>query len=843
MNIRIIILFSMVGISNLCFSQKKPSFDTKNLIISWELKEANYKGTSEMLSWLTFSNTGAMAIPPSGWTIYFNSSNPRTLNNDTTEFKIEQINGDFFILTPGSDFKGIPPQQAVNIPLVSRPLKNITDYAKGFYIVFDNEPSTGIPLVYENKTSINYHTQEKALAAKIYEQNKNIIDTDPDKLSPVFPTPLAYKGTAGFFTINDKTQIVSDASFTKEAGYLAEELQKVLGTRPAIGSGAKTNLIALRKGKFDSKEAYQLQISSNSITISAADEAGIFYGIQSLKNLFPSNSWAVKQSAIKLQGIEINDAPRFGHRAFMLDIARNFQPKAEILKLIDLLSLYKLNVLHMHFNDDEGWRIEIPGLPELTTVGSQRGHTITESDRLIPAYGSGPDVNNKSGSGYLSKADYVEILKYATARHIKVIPEFETPGHARAAIKSMDARYQSLMKAGKKAEAEQYLLRDINDQSVYQSVQGFTDNVINPALPSVYNFIEKITDETIAMYKEANAPLHTFHFGGDEVPAGVWEKSPVAIDLLKKDNAVTSIDELWHYYFTKVNHILKARNLYLSGWEEIGQRKALVNGEKKMVVDPRFANQNFHTDVWNNLHGNEDLAYQLANAGYKVVLTNVTNMYLDLAYNSSYHEPGQYWGGYVDADKPFSFIPFNYYKNQKVNERGEPLKTGNFTGKERLTEQGKANIVGLQAPLWSEIITSEERFEYLLLPKLLGLAERSWAPDPQWATEEDVSKSEELYQKAWNDFVNIVGKRELPRLDAYSGGFAYRIPTAGLITENGKVKANVQYPGLIIRYTTDGSEPDQNSLIYKGELPESGNLSFRVFNQSGRGGRTIKFIK
>ena len=843
MNIRLIILLSMISISKPSFSQKKSSFDAKNLIINWELKEANYKGTPEMLSWLTLSNTGDKMIPPSGWAIYFNSSNPRTVNNDGKEFKIEQINGDFFKLTPGNNFKGIPPHQVANIPVLTRALKNITDYSKGFYIVFDEEPSKGIPLDYEDKTSINNDKQEKVLFEKIYNQNKNVKDSNLDKLSPVFPTPVAYKRTDGFFTINQRTQIISDKLFTKEASYLAEELEKVLGTKPEIGSAAKNNIIELKKGGFDATEAYQVQISSSKITITAVDEAGIFYGIQSLKNLFPSNSWAVKQSAIKLKGIEIKDAPRFGHRAFMLDIARNFQPKTEILKLLDVLSLYKLNVLHMHFNDDEGWRIEIPGLPELTEVGSIRGHTLTESDHLIPAYGSGPDVNNKSGSGYLSTADFIEILKYATERHINVIPEFETPGHARAAIKSMEARYQKLMKAGKQAEAEQYLLRDINDQSVYQSIQGFTDNVINPALPSVYNFIEKITDETIAMYKEANAPLHTIHFGGDEVPGGVWEKSPLAIRLLQEDKSISSIDELWHYYFSKVNNILKARNLYLSGWEEIGLRKAVVDGQKRMILDPRFINENFHTDVWNNLHGNEDLAYRLANEGYKVVLTNVTNMYLDLAYNSSYYEPGQYWGGYVDVDKPFSFIPFNYYKNQKVNERGEPLKTGHFTGKELLTEKGKANIVGLQAPLWSEIITSEEKFEYLLLPKLLGFAERSWAPDPKWATDGDVSKSEELYQTAWNDFVNMVGKRELPRLDAYSGGFAYRIPTAGLIAENGKVKANVQYPGLIIRYTTDGSKPDQNSLIYTRELSESENLSFRVFNQSGRGGRTVKFIK
>src|SRR5690606_10681944 len=179
----------------------------------------------------------------------------------------------------------------------------------------------------------------------------------------------------------------------------------------------------------------------------------IFYGIQSLKLLFPPNSWAVKTNSISVPTVEIKDEPRFGHRAFMLDISRNFQKKSQILKVIDLLSLYKINVLHMHFNDDEGWRIEIPGLPELTEVGSKRGHTITEKNHLIPSYECRPNVINQSVSCLLTKADYIEILKYATKRHIHVIPEFETPGHARAAIKSMNVRYDKFMHQGNKEEA------------------------------------------------------------------------------------------------------------------------------------------------------------------------------------------------------------------------------------------------------------------------------------------------------------------------------------------------------------------------------------------------------
>ncbi|RZL99277.1 MAG: beta-N-acetylhexosaminidase, partial [Pedobacter sp.] len=245
------------------------------------------------------------------------------------------------------------------------------------------------------------------------------------------------------------------------------------------------------------------------------------------------------------------------------------------------------------------------------------------------------------------------------------------------------------------------------------------------------------------------------------------------------------------------------------------------------VLDPRFAGENFHANVWNNLSPNEDLAYKLANAGYKVILTNVTNMYIDLSYNKNFEEPGQYWGGYVDIDKLFRFNP---YKLEQPDN------------KEALTEKGKLNIIGLQAPLWSEIITTESQLEYLLLPKLLGLAERSWSPSPDWVTHTDAKKAASSYQYAWSEFINVVAKKELPRLDYYAGGFRYRIPTPGLTIEDGKVLANVQLPGFEIRYTTDGTEPVKSSKLYVEPILEVKNLSFKVFNSSGRGGKTIKYL-
>ncbi|ATP55202.1 beta-N-acetylhexosaminidase [Pedobacter ginsengisoli] len=833
--ILIALLFS--GLIN-SYAQRSSPFNVRNLYIT---REVLSNAEDKTLSVLTITNNGKQALPGKGWSIYFNSRPMEVAGSDSLSARIKHVNGDLFRLYPIKGFSDLKSGRSMKIQVLSTEVKNITDLSSGFYLVWDNNPSKGYNISHKDVYPIQHVGRiETDVAAHVFNQNKQIKDIPLEKLPKVFPTPLSYVEGDGTFKLTPEVSIITEIEFDKEARLFADELSTILGKRPAFVQPPAKNVIVIKRGNVSGPESYKLSVTPERILITAAEPAGAFYGIQSLKTLLPSTSWGVIQKEIAIPAVEIEDAPRFGFRGFMMDVARNFQSKKEVLKVLDVMALYKMNVLHFHLNDDEGWRLEIQDLPELTTVGSQRGHTIDDGDNIVPSYGSGSDIGVNSGSGFYTRSDFIEILKYAAARHIRVIPEIETPGHARAAIKSMDARYKRLMKAGKKEEAEQYLLRDLNDKSIYESVQGWNDNVINVALPSAYNFLEKVVDEIRFMYTEAKAPLATIHFGGDEVPAGVWERSPAVANLLKADASVSGVDEMWYYYFNKINNMLKAKQLYLSGWEEIGLRKALVNGEKKMVLDERFAKENFHADVWNNLSGNEDLAYKLANAGYKVVLTCVTNLYLDLAINKSFNETGQYWGGYVDVDKPYYFVPYELFKNLKEDEGGNPIDKKTLEGKTTLTEFGKSNIVGIQAPLWSEIIKTPERFEYMLLPKLFGVAERAWAKNPEWATETDTVKSASIYNQNWSEFVNIIGKREMPRLNHYAGGYNYRIPTPGVVVANGKVMANLQLPGFIIRYTTDGTEPTVNSAAYLAPLSTKGDIIFKVFNNNGRSGRSVK---
>ena len=817
----------------------------EDLHLTWEIIENNYQGKREFHSAFTLTNKSKQPLPASGWSLFFNF--PRMIHaaSVSPRMQISHINGDFYQLKPAVGFGGLRPNDTLRVEFAGGAwVVSISDVPAGIYIVWDDAPGNGALLPNyavikptQPKQHQRYEGDKLAMLTPemVFERNKNIADIPVDSLVKVFPSPAFYKETGGVFLMNKKDAGIgySDKDFGKEATYLSAELKSIFPGAPASGA------IRLEKNHMKG-EAYELSVNSNGVRIAAGTPAGIFYGIQSFKSLLPLQAWKGGQTRLSIPAVHIIDSPRFVHRAFMLDVARNFQPKKEVLRVLDLMALNKLNVFHFHFNDDEGWRIEIPGLPELTDVGVRKGHSADDNAFLHPSFGSGPQPGIQ-GSGYYSRNDFIEILKYANERHIKVIPEIETPGHARAAIAAMDARYTRLMKEGRKEDAEKYLLYDLQDSSRYRSVQRWYRNVINPALPSTYVFLEHVVDELRKMYTEAGAPLETIHFGGDEVPGGVWVKSPAVAALVKNDPLVNSVNDVWYHFFRKITEIMKSRGMYVYGWEEAAMRKTGLDGRTVYIPNPDFVNTGMQVDVWNNVigWGAEDLPYQLANAGYKVILSPASNMYFDLAYFKEFDEPGYYWAGYLDIDKPFSFIPFDYYKNTTEDINGNRIGRSFFLGKERLTDFGKENIPGVQGLLWSETLRNSDAMYYMMLPKLFALAERAWASEPEWSKEKDSTRSQQLYDKAWSQFVNGLAKRQLPLLDFYAGGFNYRIPTAGALVQDGRVVVNTQLPGFVVRYTANGNDPDRKSKVYTGPITEKGLIKLRVFSPGGRGGRVV----
>jgi hexosaminidase len=791
------------------------------LQLRWELLGdtlTNDGGASRAL--FTLTNRDSKPLPNSGWAIYFSalhSAQPGTVGSG---FDFQDVMADLHRIVPGPGFAGLAPGASLRIPYVTHLLLNRSFAPSGPYIVFDSTKDVGVPL--SDYVAAPFERTTGVVTPDVqYARDSSVRDIPVSDLPPVFPTPVQVTRGTGELRLSTAPAITAPAELANEASFATEYL------RPYFRGGKGSAALRLEVGPVEgqsSPEAYELVVDpTTGIRIIGVSPAGVFYGLQSLRGLLPPPS---SGGGLVLPAMRVEDAPRFSYRGFMLDVARNFHPKPAVLRTLDLMARYKLNVFHMHLTDDEGWRVEIAGLPELTTVGARRGHTLDSKAFLQPAFGSGPQVGRPFGSGFYSHADYVEIVRYAAARHIEVIPEIEMPGHARAAIESMETR-------------PEYRLSDPADRSVYHSVQGYPDNVMNPALESTYRFIEHVVTELAAMHREAGAPLRHIHMGGDEVPAGVWVGSP-AVQTYMQAHGLTNVGDLWFAFYGRVEQILKAQGLVPSGWEEIAVRKTSRDGRPVTIVNPGFAERGWRAYVWNNVAGwgAEDLAYRLANGGYDVVLSPVTNYYFDLAWNQNPDEIGLDWGGYIDMQKPFQFIPFDYYRNTRVDARGSPLPAGLFAGKDRLTDYGRSHIVGIQGNLWSETLGGDGRLEYMIVPKLFGLAERAWAPDPDWAQAADSARSDSLFRAAWSRLVNVVGKRELPRLDREMPGLNYRIPTPGLRLQGGAVYSSIELPGFTLRYTTDGSEPGARSPVVRGPIPLRGTLRVAAFSASGRKGHT-----
>lgn len=400
------------------------------------------------------------------------------------------------------------------------------------------------------------------------------------------------------------------------------------------------------------------------------------------------------------------------------------------------------------------------------------------------------------------------------------------PGHARAAVQAMQARYERLMAAGDKAGAAKYLLHDSADRSVYKSPQLYTDHVMNPGLASSFTFIDHVVGQVAALHREAGVPLRTIHMGGDELPNGAWEKSPAAARLMAAQKLAGSA-ELWDLFYGRVDDIVRKHGLITSGWEDIGARKTMLRGRPKLIPNPLFTQRGFQAYVWNNTEGAEDLAYRQANAGYDIVLAPVTKMYLDMAFNANPEEPGVNWGAYIELSTIYDFIPFDYLK-----DAGDATRLG----KDGLTDYGKTHVKGLEATLFTETMRDNARIDYMVMPRLMAVAERAWAVDPAWATEADPAKSKQLHRAAWSGFVNALGQRVLPRLDLDGSEVDYRIAPPGLLVDGERVLVNHVLPGMTLRYTTDNSAPTAASTQVTGPITARGPIQVAAFDRNGRRG-------
>lgn len=531
----------------------------------------------------------------------------------------------------------------------------------------------------------------------------------------------------------------------------------------------------------ENPEYYRISLTQEKAVIEGASKKAVNTGLRTLKRRLLYNGTDTLPCAI------IEDWPDYPYRGLMIDIARNFQSPETMHDIAELMADYRFNRLHFHITDDEAWRLEIPGLPELTEIGSRRGYT-TDSRSCLPDIFAGTGdykENLPTANGFFTRQQFIDFIRHCDSIGIAVIPEVESPGHARAAIKAMEARFHN---TGDKT----YLLTEDEDTSHYSTAQFYHDNIMNPALPSTYRFIGKVVDEIASMYKDAGVPLLGIHLGGDEVPEEAWQGSPAA-NALCQELGIEGQHALQGEYVRNISRMMRERDIPLYGWQDICTD---FPEDFHKEVAPTIGGM----DCWVSPHDlDSNIAVKGVNAGYPVIISNVDYFYMDMLYCKHPEEKGLYWGGTVDEFRSLSGYPSAICPAD---------------------DNAKGKVIGVSGKLFAETIRNRKDMERLLFPKCFGLAERGWNEKP-------------TYSEA--DFNLLISEKELPRLSRLDTEWHLRQP--GILIKDGKIHMNSPYPDAEIHYETDGSTPAINgSHIYNQpfDAPVDSSVIKAVLVKDGR---------
>ena len=483
------------------------------------------------------------------------------------------------------------------------------------------------------------------------------------------------------FVLDADVQILAGEGLQQEASFLQVYLKELNGLSLPIAQKRqkKVNYIELTLSpKVAEPEDYVLTVRKNGVTITGGSAAGVFYGIQTLRKSLSTDSIVYSQF---LPAVRISDAPRFSWRGMHLDCSRHFFPVAFVKKFIDLLALHNMNVFHWHLTDDQGWRIEIKKWPRLTIVGSKRSGTIigtnSDLDDGIP-YG-----------GYYTQAELREVVAYAAARHITIVPEIDMPGHMLAAL----AAYPELGCTGGPYQVGHYW--------------GVYKDVLCVGNPRVYEFVQDVLMEVMDIF-----PSKVIHIGGDETPSEEWQHCKKCDEIyIKKtlegriagqvegdsdgprtmpeypyEEMVRSV--LQPYFTNKVFNILASKGRRALGWDEI------LDGapQDAMIMSWR---------------GTAPGA-KAAEAGHDVVMAPTTHCYFDYQQVKDIQFEPSRCGGFIPIERVYSLDP----------------------APDSLSAEARSHILGTQANLWAEYMTNEQMVEYQALPRMSALAEVQWTqPD------------------------------------------------------------------------------------------------------------------
>ena len=493
-----------------------------------------------------------------------------------------------------------------------------------------------------------------------------------DTTLAVIPRPVHVTRGTGTFLLTPATVVVTDRA-TRPIGYqLADWLGPATGYRLAVsgGPGTAARTISLRTDPTLARlgdEGYRLTVTGTRITIRAFRPAGVFYGVETLRQLLPPDVF--RQAPVAgvtwtVPAVEIEDMPRFQWRGAHLDVSRSFMPKEFVKKYIDLLALHKLNRFHWHLTDDQGWRIEIKKYPLLTAIGAWRRNSLVGAQR---GYADTTQwvYDNVPHGGFYTQDDVREVVAYAAARFITVVPEIEMPGHAQAAI----AAYPWLGNTGQQLEVLTHW--------------GVDQNILNPS-DSAIHFMQDVLTEVLALF-----PSRWIHTGGDEAPKAQWQTSPVAQARIG-ELGLHSENELQSWMTAKMSQWLAGRGRSLIGWDEI-----LEGGMEGLAPNAVVMS-------WRGIDG----GIAAAQAGHDVVMTPTSNTYFDYYQSQDLAKEPLAIGGFLPLETVYAYEPV-------------PPALDSVQAK---------HVLGTQGQIWTEYQRNPKNVEFMVFPRLVALAEVAWTP-------------------------------------------------------------------------------------------------------------------
>jgi len=812
-----------------CNEIEKNSFS-----LVFDIKKVDPENNTSVINFV-LSNSSDNSIDSKNWSLFWSQMYGDIDNNSLPEgVTFESINGDYKKL----NFEGFQLKKNSSIEfefLMNGFWDRLVLGPQGVFIRDDSRD-----INYDVDTEIKWKTAEGIEKLSLpnsisrYNNNKLIKHLKRNMIGNIIPTPKSIKKITGKFELKDIFNIsFNDNEFIDVIDLYLKNSTEFLDIKHNKNNGDYD--ILLTKDESLNDEEYMLNIIDDEIKINFADKSGLSYALNSLFQLLVN---AKIEGSEFISNYQIHDMPRFKYRGIHLDISRNYYGSKKIKQLLDFMHYFKLNKFHLNITDDEGWRIEILGLPELTDIGSKRGYTADERDHLNPAYGSGSKTNMSYGSGYLKRNDFIEIVKYANERNIEIIPEINFPAHSRAAVKAMESRYFKYLELNDTLKAEEYLLSDLNDQSRYISAQGYNDNVISICKESSFKFFEKVIDELSFMFDDAGVKLKNFHLGGDELPYGAWVGSPICQEFVNVNNTIT-FNNLVENAFRRVIDLLNDRDVNVSGWEDV----LLVHGEDEqnsIDINRNFDGIKFIPYVWNNYWGGgrEDMVYKFANLGYNVIMSNSSAFYFDMTDDLDPENYGLNWSGYVNYKDAWLTEPLNVYSKTYLESDFKKYRNPNSV---ILDKKMESNFLGIQGQLWTETVRNEETFDELMYPNLIVLAEKAWSQQDQWTKNLSSQSIDEIMRKEWSYFVNTLGYRTLNHLSLLYDGVSFDLPKPGGIIKNDTLFVNFVFPGMDVRFTRNGSIPSPDDQLYLKEIKvlSSESIVLRSFDQTGRGGRHI----